>query len=109
MQGMASHEYDSGWGPNGRVGTWEWLIDPAFVVAQVVPFYISGGGLHAVGIAGWRQRPDPRGAEVVVDRTAQKFWWIGTEYIPDCSAVTFGIVVGNNNQHMKSVLNLLWW
>ena len=107
MQGMASVEYDSGFGPNGTKGTWEWLIDPAFIVAQVVPFYLHGHG--QVGIAGYRQRPDPRGAEVVVDRSRWLFNWPGTEYIDNCSSVTFGIGAGNNNQHIKAVLNLLYW
>lgn len=112
MNGMASALWESGWGEDGFTGTWEWLIDPAYVVAQVIPYYFETGGLLATGITGWRQRPDPNGPETVTKTATGKFaefHWPGCAYIDHCSSVTFGIVVGGSNRQLKTVLNLYFW
>jgi hypothetical protein len=112
MNGMASALWESGWSDDGFDGTWEWLIDPAYIVAQSNPYYCSGDGIWATGITGWRQRPDPNGPETVTDLSKGKFsefQWPGCVYIDHCSSVTFGILVGGDDQQLKTVLNLYFW
>lgn len=108
MQGMSSSTMYSGYNSgSGVTYTWEWQIDPVFTVAEVVPYQISGGGLHRVGIAGFRRRPNPNGAEQVTNFGA---WpnWKGIAYIDDCSAVTFGSAVGAS-QEVRTVCSLMFW
>jgi hypothetical protein len=109
MKGMSSVEWDSGWGEDGVLGTWEWLLDPTYIVAQVAPYYFGGGGLLAAGVVGWRQRPDPNGGEIVTNHYHPIFNWPGCAYIDHCSSVTFGILTGNGDQRLKTVLNLFFW
>lgn len=108
MLGMTSGSMYSGYNSgSGVTYTWEWRIDPIFTVAEVVPYEIDGGGLHKVGIAGFRRRPNPNGAEEVKDFGS---WpnWPGIVYVDKCSAITFGSVVGAR-QEVRAVCSLMFW
>jgi hypothetical protein len=108
MLGMSSGDMYSGYNSsNGITYTWEWRIDPTFTVAEVVPYQISGGGLHRIGIVGYRRRPSPDGAEEVVSFGT---WpsWLGIVYVDKCSAITFGSVVGASQQQ-RAVCSLMFW
>lgn len=108
MQGMTSSQMYSGYNSStGVTYTWEWKIDPTFTVADVTPFEIDGGGLHRIGIAGFRRRPNPNGAEEVTNFGA---WpnWPGIVYVDKCSAITFACAVGAS-QETRAVCNLMFW
>ncbi|WP_404335760.1 hypothetical protein AB2M62_17210 [Sphingomonas sp. MMS12-HWE2-04] len=108
MQGMSSGNIYSGYNSSsGPTYSWEWRIDPTYTVAEVVPYQISGGGLHRVGIAGYRRRPTPGGAEEAVNFGS---WpnWPGILYIDSCSAVTFASAVGAS-QELRAACNLMFW
>lgn len=68
MKGMTGGGLYSGYNSdNGLSFTREFNFAPSFTVGQASFYGISGGGLHHTGIAAYRFRPNPNGAEQTVN------------------------------------------
>jgi hypothetical protein len=101
-------------------GVWAWGGDdgysytvtvnfnPGAVHAQVGFTEVDGGGLHRVGIKGYRYRPDPNGAEKVVDFGDWPSWKSIVGVVDQMSSVTWGMAVGAD-QEARGRLDIYWW
>jgi hypothetical protein len=107
---IVSHRVHTIWGygaDTGFTGSITVNIAPAYISAQVGYAMVSGGGLHAVGVKGYRYRPTPDGPEKVVDFGSWPSWphTIGADRV---TSVTFGIALGAH-QEAHCYCNLFWW
>jgi hypothetical protein len=108
MKGMSSYWVYSGYNSgSGVTYTYQVNFSPRYTVAQTSIFYVSGGGLHKVGIAGYRHRPTPDGPEQSVNFGT---WpgWPGYVYQDRMTSVTFGTAVGAK-QECTMIGNLFFW
>ena len=107
MNGMTSEWIHSSSGDDGHSFSAETRFARQFVVAQSTFTEVDGGGLHATGVVGFRVRPDPNGAEQVVNfgdwPNAQPFI-----YVDNCTAVTFGVTTGAT-QEVRTIGNMFFW
>jgi hypothetical protein len=107
MQGMFSNWIYSGYNSDsGSTFTHEWNFPPMYIVAQCSIHYCSGGGLHQVGIFGYRY--------LAQDGSDQPVWfgdwpsWPSDIYVDQCTSVTFGTAVGAA-QEVTGLLNFFVW
>jgi hypothetical protein len=108
MNGMSSVWIYSGYNSgSGITYTHEWNFAPSFTVAYPVIYGVSGGGLHHSGIAAYRHRPKPNGAEETVNLGA---WpsWAAYIYVNQLTSVTFGVAVGAK-QELYVHGNISFW
>lgn len=108
MNGMSTVWVYSGYNSNNGISfTYEVNIPPTYTVAQASTFYVTGGGLHKVGIAGYRYRPTSDGPEQTVNLGN---WpqWAGYVYVDRMTSVTFATAVGAK-QECTMHGNLFFW
>jgi len=77
-------------------------------VGQISLGQADGGGLLDSGIRGFRTRPDPQGAENVVDFGDNFYNWPNTVFDQHLSSVTFALALGQD-QEATGVCNLFFW
>lgn len=107
MQGMTSSWIYSGYNSQqGSTFTHEWIFSPRYIVAQCSIYYCSGGGLHMVGVAGYRYRAQDGSDQPV----SFGDWpsWPSNIYVDQCTSVTFGTAVGAQ-QELTALLNFFFW
>lgn len=108
MNGMSSMSIYSGYNSSqGVTFAYEVNIPPTYTVAQTSIFYVSGGGLHIGGIAGYRYRLTADGPEQSVNLGN---WpqWAGHVYVDRMTSVTFATAVGAK-QECTINCNLFFW
>lgn len=108
MNGMTSAWVYSGYNSDHGVSfSYEVNFPPTFTVAQATLSYVTGGGLHKVGIVGFRHRPTADGPEQSVNHGD---WptWPEFVYVDRMTSVTFGTTVGAQ-QECTMIGNLFFW
>jgi hypothetical protein len=107
MNGMTSISIYSGYNSgSGFSYSHEWNFAPAFTAAFASLYYVSGGGLHYAGIAGYRHRPDPNGPEQTVNFSESP--WPAFIYVDQLTSVTFATGVGAS-QELYMHGNISFW
>jgi hypothetical protein len=92
---------------NGSV-TKEMNFGAQGAVGQISLGQADGGGLLNSGIRGFRTRPNPGGAESIVDFGSNFYDWPNTVFDEHLSSVTFALALGAR-QEATGVCNILFW
>ncbi len=87
--------------------THEYNFAPSEIVAQASLNGVVDPGRAATGIAGYRYRPHPDGAEMEVKFPAYD-WWPSTVHHTRMSSVTFGYSIYDSSL-FQTLWNVFFW